>query len=331
MSRKRRWRLVPLLAVVVVLIAFAKASTADDWYPGIPPNDGTVDDTWYNSAAGGLGYSNLAKQWFRTPAQMATTRTKVYPFGPLIPDGNGNEVASFHVMGKALIVSPPGAPANYGYMAPVTVRSVGFGMMPVEATMQISQRFKDGYPIPIQADLYADWVNNPAHPKGLAAEVMKPAVVEDAFNVRILKVKIDGVDVGLNGDCRTVTPAPVHLVGPAYRIDDPLRYDGYENDWYATHDPRTFFNPFHGGFMKGTIDIPAFTGCTTRTGGDISGLMTKSASGPGNPIQAVSGVPLCYNMIDGAQWPVAPAHNTPKKANCPDGVMTLPYPDRGSN
>jgi|SRR6478736_2914170 len=331
-QRGRRWVVLAVLATVVTLVAQPSSQADDDWYPGIPANDGTVDEQWTNAASGGMGYSTLAKQWFRTPVQMATARTRMPPPEPAVVDPvTGVKTVTYPVVAKALLVSPEGAPANYGYMAPVTVRSVGFGLMPVEATLQVSQRRKDGYPVPLSVNLYGDWAYPPdgsADPQFVSA-AMRPTVVDDAFNVQILDIKIDGVDIGLTGDCRTVTPAPVHLVGPAYKIDYPDRYPTYQAEWYATHDPKTYYNPFYGGYMAGTITIPPFTGCTTAAGDDLSALMTTSASGPDNPIEATSGWP-CGNEIDGAAWPPAPGDNTPKKAGC-EGVTPLPYPARGSD
>jgi hypothetical protein len=258
--------------------------------------------------------------------------------------------AEYHVKGVAFIVSPKGAPANYGYMPPMTVRSVGFGLMPVEATVQVSQRRKNGYPIPLQAQLdmtaYGD-------PTGTLHDDVKqvghPVVVEDAFNIHILKVKVDGVDVGLTGDCRTKTPAPVKVSSPEFTIPlphqpphDPKVDTDYFHEWFRTHDPSEYFSPTYGGELNGTITIPAFTGCTTKTGDDLSALMTLSVSGAGNPVTATAGFQCASPHQAGA--PLAPGQSTPKltpgwgrvSANDPGadaagdcyGPAQLPYPDR---
>ncbi|WP_300682074.1 hypothetical protein [Nocardioides sp.] len=311
-------RVLAVVALVAATLSLHQSSNADDWYAGIPLNDGTVNDDWVSAAGGGMGYSKLAMQWFRSPAAMTIARTVTYNTSS-DPLAQGTWIHA-----QAYLVSPGGAPGNYGYMAPVTVRSVGFGLMPVEATLQMSQRRKDGYPLPLLVDLkgvnYQELVNGQYHN---TVHVMDPVVVDDSFNVSILRVKIDGQDVGLKPGCRTVTPAPVHLVGPGHTIDTPQA----EAQWYATHDPKSYFNPLYGGYMAGTITIPAFKGCITRTGDDISALMTKSASGPGNPIEARSSWP-CLNpdLKQGVVvWPVAPGKNTPKKAGC-EGVKEDPYP-----
>src|SRR5262249_54173610 len=145
------------------------------------------------------------------------------------------------VRASTYFVSPKGAPENYGYLEPMTVRSVGFGLMPVEATVQVSQRRSNGLPVPIHVLLH-----NSALTMRPNNQWSGPDQVNDAFNLRIIAVKIDGVDLGLNGNCRTVEPAPVSMTSPEFVIpnaDQP----GAEAEWYHTHDPSTYFNPISGG------------------------------------------------------------------------------------
>jgi hypothetical protein len=40
-----------------------------------------------------------------------------------------------------------------------------------------------------------------------------------------------------------------------------------------------------GGLLLGSLDIPAFAGCTTAGGDDISALLTATVSGDGNAVQ----------------------------------------------
>ncbi|WP_300680466.1 hypothetical protein [Nocardioides sp.] len=326
-------RLLLASAMAAAVMAAVPSSKADDWWPGIP-NAVDVADAWYGSAVGGMGYSTKAAQWFRNPVGISVARAQATMQGSVgVPqvDSSGNpaNVQRGEAVGEAYIVSPSGAPANYGYLAPATVRSVGFGLMPVEATIQVSQRRRNGYPIPIRAVLHGRWVAR--HLGEPYSEIIsEPVVVDDALNVEVKAVKIDGRSVGLRPGCRTRTPAPIHLVGPGYIIDTPQDEPG----WFASHDPTTFYSPFHGGYMEGTITIPPFTGCRTATGDDISALMTVSASGPGNPIKAVSSDPFeCSDHmphIDGQRWPFPPGASTPKKTGCA-GPMTLPYPPRPSS
>src|SRR6478609_8540427 len=147
----------PLLArgglavlLLAALLTTAQSSQADDepeWYPGLPD---LTFGTWSNASQGGLSYARRAKQWFRTPAAMTTAEVAIPPNDPDDP-GKGS------VRAEAYFVSPKGAPANYGYLEPMTVRSVGFGMIPVEATVQVSQRRENGFPVPVRVRLDARW------------------------------------------------------------------------------------------------------------------------------------------------------------------------------
>ncbi len=194
MSRKqqvRRWTLVAALGAAIGL-ALPSSSQAEDWYPGLP--DATFGG-WANTSSGGMSYATRAKQWFRTPAGMATSEAINLPN---LEDPRGEDQ---FLRAKTYFVSPEGAPENYGYLEPMVIRSVGFGLMPVEATVQVSQRRANGFPVPFHIVMHNSIVSfNPYR------YYYGPALVNDALNVRILAVKIDGVDVGLTGNCRTVKP-----------------------------------------------------------------------------------------------------------------------------
>jgi hypothetical protein len=302
--RRKRYLRHGLWAVALgtVLVFSAQSSSADEWYPGLPDPEDGFSSQWSGAAGSGLSYAKRAKQWFRSPDAMSTASIQFR-----IPAHGQVEISA-----RAYLVSPKGAPANYGYLAPMKVRSVGFGLMPVEATVQVSQRRENGYPIALKAELGATQYYEPFGNGGeaVAREVAAPTVVDDALNVQILEVLVDGVDLQLTGDCRTVTPAPVHLVGPGYTIAFPYS-DGNADKFYRSADPSTYFNPYKGGQLTGTMTIPAFTGCTTASGDDLSALMTLSVSGPDNPISARAGWP-CSRNEKGASAPLAPGQSTPK-------------------
>jgi hypothetical protein len=332
------------VALSAVLVFTAQSSRADEWYPGLPDPASDTSQDWQAASQGGLTYATRAKQWFRSPDAMVTFTALAKVDSDVVGD-----VRRYHATGRAYMVSPEGAPANYGYLPPITVRSVGFGLIPVEATVQVSQRRENGYPIASEAILSGADYYDPASATGFSRQVAEPTVVEDAFNVQILAVKVDGVDLALTGDCRTVTPAPVHMVGPGYTIPEPFgvpadhAFLNNQEKFFQTADPSTFFNPLWGGQLDGTITIPAFTGCTTASGDDLSALMTLSVSGPGNPISARIGFP-CHRQLAGAEYPLAPGQSTPKStlvdgwvptkgsgiAGC-TGTQKFAYPDRPDN
>lgn len=334
MHRKRYLRHGTWAVVLCGILVFgAQSSRADDFYPGLPDPDGTTGSSWGGASQGGMSYAKRAKQWFRSPDGMVTFTAAIIDQGP----GDGNS-RSFGAFGEAFIVSPKGAPENYGYLPPMTVRSVGFGLIPVEATVQISQRRANGYPIPLSTTLTGTDYYDSASPGGVSRQESHPTVVKDAFNVELLGVRIDGVDLGLTGNCRTTTPAPFTMIGPAYTIPLPRRSLNFDREWYQSQDPSRFFHPNWGGQLSGTITIPPFTGCTTASGDDLSALMTLSVSGPDNPLTARVGWP-CDREVTGVGWPLAPGEATPKlvpetwrplggePGGCP-GTKKIPYPER---
>ncbi|GAA4758467.1 hypothetical protein GCM10023350_50320 [Nocardioides endophyticus] len=317
------------LAVLLLaaLLTTAQSSQADDepeWYPGLP--DATFG-SWANAGQGGLSYARRAKQWFRTPAAMVVAEVASL--------ANSDDLSSGQVRAEGYFVSPKGAPANYGYLAPMTVRSVGFGLMPVEATVQVSQRRAGDYPAPLKVLLDRKFYESNPRPgfQNYDHVTYLETVIADSLNVRILSVRVDGVDLELNGDCRTVEPAPVTLRTPLY--DRPV---GDEKEWYRTHDPSTYWDAIFGGEMKGSMTIPPFTGCTTTAGDDLSRLMTLSVSGADNPVVARSGW-ACDLSVNGAPAPLPPGASSPKLATeagakaggltdyCP-GPKPFDYPER---
>lgn len=305
MQRKQLLRRGVLAVLSAALVFSAQASQADEWYPGLPDPDTSTGGTWGAAAQGGISYAKRAKQWFRSPMGMVTFTAMVFQ-----RPSDDPLVYKFGATGQAYFASPKGAPEPYGYLEPMTVRSVGFGLMPVEATVQVSQRRRNGYPIPLISTLSGEDHYRPGG--GLAYEqVSNETVVKDAFNVQILKVRVDGQDLELNGDCRTVEPAPLTMIGPRYTIPDPDSTPTAKEDWYRAADPSTFFHPFWGGQLKGNMTIPAFTGCTTASGDDLSALMTLSVSGPDNPVSARVGWP-CNRAQDGAGWPLATGQSNPR-------------------
>lgn len=333
---QRPWLLLRGCMAMLLLAALMSSATSsqaeDEWYPGLPD---AVFGNWANAAQGGLSYAKRAKQWFVSPMGMTTAEV----YFEQDPDNFRHQF----VRAAGYFISPKGAPANYGYLEPMTVRSVGFGLIPVEATIQISQRFADGYPVPVRVRLPSiDEIRSrpPGEPGPtlINDEVYPAAEISDRFKVQILEVKVDGVDIELDGDCRTLSPAPITMSSPAYRIDDVGRYPGYKEDWFRSQDPSDYYHPLYGGELTGTMTIPPFTGCTTAAGDDLSDLLTLSASGPGNTVVARTGW-QCEYIVNGANAPAPPGVSNPGLGGghapsdtldpryCP-GVKPFDYPER---
>lgn len=325
------------LAVLLTaaLLGIGPSSQADEWYPGLP--DATFGN-WANASQGSLSYARRAKQWFRSPQGMTTA--EVLPGASI---GDDPDVRNLWVDAAGYLISPKGAPANYGYMEPVTVRSVGFGLMPVEATVQVSQRRENGYPVPTRVHLegrevFRDRPPGDPGPYRIQDVTYDATRISDRFNVRVLAVKVDGVNLGLDGNCRTVRPAPVVVESPEYTIEDVQRYFGYRDDWYRSQDPSTYYEPTRGGQLTGSMTIPPFTGCATRAGDDLSRLITLSVSGPDNPVTVRTGW-QCDYAVGSANAPAPPGVSNPRLGSghapqafvdpryCP-GIKAFDYPER---
>lgn len=314
------------------LLAGAQSSQAEDepeWYAGLPD---TTFGNWTNASQGSMSYAKRAKQWFISPQGMVVAEA--------INEQDPDNIRRQWIRAEGYFVSPTGAPANYGYLEPMTVRSVGFGLMPVEATVQVSQRFVDGYPSPVRARLGAtSTVTRDPDTGAITRRDIEyhSITVEDSFNVRVLSVRVDGMDMGLNGDCRTIEPAPVKMATPSYVRED-TQNGPPEDEWFRSRDPSTYFQPFYGGELNGSMTIPPFTGCTTTAGDDLSRLLTLAASGPDNPVVARAGWP-CAFQEDGANAPAPPGVSSPMLGSghapgggtdprwCP-GVKPFAYPAR---
>jgi hypothetical protein len=328
------------LGIAGLVVALPQSSHGEEEWPGLPDGDGSYASVYGGAAQGGMAYAKRAKQWARSPDGMVTYSAGSV-FGREDGDCRSRCVRHFSANGRAFIVSPEGAPAPYGYLAPMTVRSVGFGLMPVEATVQISQRRKDGYPVPFEASLPGEELYDAAR-GGVVSIVGNPTEVRDnAVNVQVLKVLVDGVDLALTGDCRTVTPAPMKMTSLRYVI--PLEGKDKNTavrEWFSSADPGSYFHPDWGGTLTGTITIPPFTGCTTASGDDLSNLLTLSASGPDNPVSARMGG-ICAINFEGGQRPLRPGENTPRAASaatagqsankCDYGTKKFEYPARGAD
>lgn len=317
MQRRSLKRAAAAVALAFLTFTLAGASHADEWYPGLP--DPVDTGAWANTAQGGMSYAGKTKQYVRMPEAMITSTQRVLttPVSPAL--------SRYEVFALAYFVSPESAPENYGYMEPVTIRTVGFGLMPVEATVQVSQRRENGYPVPISVHLQSVYNKDPQTFKYINW-VADPVVVDDRFNVEITNIKVDGHDLNLRPGCRAAQPAAVKMVGPGYTIQPlPMGESGWE-DWHEAADPSTFFHPLYGGQMHGTITMPAFTGCITSTGDDLSDMITQSVAGSDNKVTAQALGP-CTHTIPGENtpWPLAKGKNTPKRSECPTRPP-LPYP-----
>lgn len=124
---------------------------------------------------------------------------------------------------------------------------------------------------------------------GVSPNAMPFAVATFFQSLRVHDVKINGTPLDVNPSCHT----------ERYRAT--LRGD-------FTSTTGRYINVLSGGILKGTVDIPAFTGCGAN-GENLDRLFTAGISGPGNDI-IMNQAPTC---IPG-----------PPRAQCPPVIPPLP-------
>lgn len=306
------YSLLGLAAASVLLGSQAPGTAAEGPYPGLPDLsvEGSSNGGWAGIVQTGMSQMTRAKQAVRIPLATAaawnyTERNEYPPDSPVAYDALQGNVA--------YLVSPRGSDQNYGDMPPFTVRTVAFGTIPVQATVQISQRRdRSGAPIGIR------FVNFMQKFRSGAEEYNHDTDIDDALWVTVRDLRIDGHRMPLTGTCRTADPAPLRLHGEGGGDLPNVALD-------FTH----YYRPANGGRLTGSLDIPPFTGCTTEDD-DLSALLTATVSGPGNPLTLQVSGAVCVTPKDGVTYPPAPGATTPEAANCPASLVPedLPYPKR---
>jgi len=261
----------------------------------------------YGTQSSGVTEVARAQQWARIPAQASALAN--LSGGQSFPPGD--ELSLVNTLDAwAFLSSPRGAAHGYGQSMPITVRTVAFGSIPVEVTAEIDQlRDAQDLPVPLHVAQKEEDYQKPQYVRpGFSGiqHVLPPKLTGDV-TARILKASVDGVDVGLGGGCRTVKSFHLDLNPPAgvgYWADDPM---------LATLPPigspegadafaeRGLYSVAYGGVMAGDVDLPAFAGCRTRTGEDLSRLFTAAVSGPGNHVElglpAIAHGYFCFSKL----------------------------------
>ena len=312
----RRWlRRSTALSVVLLAATQMSGSAAEGPYPGLPGLTGG-QGAWTGITQTGLAETAAARQWVRVPAQVAAAfkdnnqQTTIFP--PDDPLRTRTRVAA-----TVFLVSPAGSDQNYGLSLPFTVRTVAFGSIPTEVTVQIVQPLgSDGYPVGLEAganvDVYKEF-------REIAPGVTSNTFYDDAqasgrVSLRITAITIDGVPLPLAGRCQTQSAGTLSLVGRGYWVDTP----GVDNNrlWLTNN-----YTPGSGGRLSGTLDIPRFDGCATDGGDDLSPLLTSAVSGPDNSVQLnVSGIYCSVTPPRGG----APGAPPPGNTKCVNDLTNLP-------
>jgi hypothetical protein len=307
---RRRRRLLVVALVIGALPLLPGASSAGEVppWPGLPylgydpsrPGAGTPEDpvapwAWAGLSQVGMAGSVRSKQWARIPLTILATNSLFE--SPDIP-GSGSRITTSSL---AYFVSPEGSAHNYGESPLIPVRTVAFGSVPVEVTLQLAQR-RDAKNLPIGLEIVTvDGVRDGG------GGYTDPAHLDERVDLRVHSLTVDGVDLGLGSTCVTRTPARLRLTSAAWEAPDE-----------STYDPDHGFLAIKGGTLFGTLDVPPFSGCRTAAGDDVSPILSATVAGPGNPVTVRTGSFTCWRM----NWetystvPPAPGETTAERANC---------------
>jgi hypothetical protein len=345
--RLRRWLALAALLPLLLLTCGSGANGAGvvpfPW-PGVPLQivpDGYDPDIAVGSWSTGINEVARARQWMRIPAQAiaAASMNGTHVIYPANDPQHRNSSKPYLV--RVYLSSPSDAEYGYGIGIPATVRTVAFGAVPVEAVLRLEQlRDADDLPVALQLRSTSDVYNqfDPDDPRSGAT--VNTVNITGKVRVRLTALSVDGVDVGL----RECVSAPIELDlqgNPSYSSDpdtdphgQPFAVGSTEwNAWLAARG----IGLLNGGGVSGDVDIPAFSHCLTKSGEDMSPLLTGTISGPGNAVTigyaAISGAPVgtdCGSPLPGGFYHGARAPFRGDPSDCPTDYAppTFDYPAR---
>lgn len=309
----------------------APSGTADSC--NISDSEYVNNGAWLNFPQVGMAGSTKTKQWARVPLSMMAANIIYFYYNRPGSDVPGQKVNNeFWYDIRAFFVSPQGSDRNYGDSALIPVRTVAFGSIPVEATLQVSQqRDKDGLPVPLSFRPHDYQVVSP-DPNASIRSVVTEAELAARVSVRVVDLTVDGVDLQMDATCTTGL-GDLNLTTRRLEVDQPNDYVG-ASLLEEVFDPTVYQYGILGGTLTGKLDIPAFSGCGTASGDDLSPLLTAALSGPGNPVSARVGATNCQIYEGYYGRPIPPGVNSPKdpRAGCfPSWVanpkiVTVPLP-----
>jgi hypothetical protein len=158
-------------------------------------------------------------------------------------------------------------PAQFQYhglpeLPPARATLLGFGFMPVSATLQISELGS------LNIALISCGPTN-------ACPVKDRALIYGRVNLRIYDVDVNGVPLNVGSHCQTVSPFNLELVG---------RPPGYNFALLS-------------GVLTGSVRIPYFTGCTDGSE-NLDPIFDATISGPGN-FAKITQAPFCSPTVTG--------------------------------
>jgi hypothetical protein len=157
-------------------------------------------------------------------------------------------------------------------LPPARATLLGFGFVPVSATIQISEI--GSLNLALISCAPTNKCPNPP-PKNVA-------LFFGLVTLRISHVAVNGVPLNVGPHCQTATPFNLVLTGvpPAYNVS------------------------LIQGVLTGTVTIPPFKGCMNGTD-NLDPIFTATVSGPGNFVK-VTQAPICTPTTGGGCPPVKP-------------------------
>lgn len=304
-------RLLVGLATGVLLLCLStlEASAVDgDGYPEVPlfPGQGLPDvgstaiGQYTGSQARGINQLVRARQWLRTPnLQVAafnentqTLRDPTCSRIEQVPGASEFREYRAHITFLNTAAAPRDAD-RFGTTQSFKVRTVAFGAIPVEAEVALEQpRGTNGVVRPAELTLWNGYYCDGRGPFSeappgytLGHTYILNTAVEGDVRARVDTLTIDGVALKLRDDsCRTSLTELALTSNPYPSSWDPSLGPG-DRPTQANRMTTRFFNIANGGLLFGEIDIPAFRGCLTAGGEDVSHLLTNAVSGPTNPLE----------------------------------------------
>lgn len=297
--------------------------------PCDPSNPTKVDDFgWLNAPQTAITGSTATMQWATIPITMTAVATE---FGFDFLDGPWDSNQSIDLRIRAFFTSPAGGPNNYGDSALIKVRTVVFGAIPAEIVLQVSQERDDrDLPKPLQFVNRTRAINGPQDRPGVNSIYSieeSPEPLRAKVEVRVIDLVLDGVDVGIGPGCSTGPNAALNLDYPTFTYERTT--SGEDDPMFDVTHPDDYFYGAAGGSLFGTIDIPAFSGCATGTGDDISQIVTAATSSNGNPVHAKVGLAGCITVADDGRYrPNPPGVMSPfdPRAGCQVDRVNGNYP-----
>lgn len=290
--RRLRARTLLRLGVVTALLlgmSTLRSSAAEDPdYPGLPAPEGLGG--YIVPRATGLTYAARARQWLRVPDIQAIVRSTP---GQYLTDPSCRRLDPYtdvtRFSASLFLVSTPGSPEPYGFHGPFPVRTVAFGAIPVEAEVRLRQvRDAEDLPVPFRAQQEARGFCPGKGPHAGPAEAethLAETAATGALQVELTALRVDDIDLGLRPGCLAIRPSDLTLTSPDFYNLDPDLRPGEAPDVAGNLLTTPYFAFSFGGLLTGTMDVPAFAGCTTATGEDVSALVTAAVSGPGNAVR----------------------------------------------